>query len=304
MKKSIMRTIGFAATVALLCVGMGCDGNGKSTEWDGQVDGFLGRVNEGQGTGGGGGTSIRKVTVSSIAPDAEGSGNCVVGQTVRINAGIVPSGRRTFEKWTTASKGVTFADPKKASTSFIMPANDVTVTANFFDSVFTFTDVRDDKVYQATTIGGKTWMAQNLDYSTQSGSWCYNNNSSNCNTYGRMYDWGIAKNACPSGWHLPTKDEWDALVASVGGAGKKLKATSGWSDNGNGTDDYGFSALPGGSCYSGGNFSNVGYNGYWWTATEDIADYAYFRYMYYNYDGVYSLNDNKSYAWSVRCVGD
>jgi hypothetical protein len=148
MKKSIMWTVGFAVSVALLCVGIGCDGGGRSAEWDGQVDRFLGRVNEMPGTGGGGGTSIRKVTVESIAPDASGSGNYVVGQTVRISAGIVPSGRRAFEKWTTASTGVTFADPKKASISFIMPENDVTVTANFFDSVFTFTDARDNKKYR------------------------------------------------------------------------------------------------------------------------------------------------------------
>jgi uncharacterized protein (TIGR02145 family) len=113
--------------------------------------------------------------------------------------------------------------------------------------------------------------------------------------------------ACPSGWHLPSGADWDALVDAAGGssiAGSKLKSKSGWYSDGNGTDAYGFSALPGGYHYSGGNFDNAGSRGYWWTATEYNADNAYLRYMTYYVDNVYSDNSNKSYAWSVRCVGD
>jgi uncharacterized protein (TIGR02145 family) len=170
----------------------------------------------------------------------------------------------------------------------------------------TFTDKRDGKTYRTVTIGGKTWMAENLNYETGK-SWCYDNKESNCNKYGRLYDWKTAMKACPSGWHLPSSAEWDALETAVGGnsgAGKKLKSTNGWNSNGNGTDTYGFSALPGGNRYSDGDFYGAGYRGNWWAATERNAGNAYYRYMFYGYDLVYSDYHNKSYAWSVRCVGD
>jgi uncharacterized protein (TIGR02145 family) len=83
-----------------------------------------------------------------------------------------------------------------------------------------------------------------------------------------------------------------------------LKSTSGWYNNGNGTDEYGFSALPGGDRYSVGGFYDAGYRGYWWTATEGNAYNAWNRYMDYNYDYVYSDANDKSYGRSVRCVGD
>jgi uncharacterized protein (TIGR02145 family) len=169
-----------------------------------------------------------------------------------------------------------------------------------------FTDKRDGKTYRTVVIGGKTWMAQNLNYQTGN-SWCYKNDNSNCNKYGRLYDWKTAMTACPSGWHLPSNQEWDGLVDAVGGdamAGKKLKSTSGWSENGNGTDEYGFSALPGGGRRPDSNFYYVGGTGYWWTATEDNAYYAYLRDVYCYGGGVYLFNYDKGYAWSVRCVGD
>ncbi|MDR2693288.1 MAG: hypothetical protein LBB74_03625 [Chitinispirillales bacterium] len=116
------------------------------------------------------------------------------------------------------------------------------------------------------------------------------------------------RGVCPSGWHLPSNAEWSALVTAVDSmAGKKLKAKSGWNDyngaSGNGTAEYGFSALPGGYRRSDGNFYDVGCYAYWWTATEYNADYAYFRLMDYINDFVYSDINSKSYGWSVRCVG-
>ena len=107
---------------------------------------------------------------------------------------------------------------------------------------------------------------------------------------------------------LPTNAEWDALVTAAGGentAGKKLKSKSGWYNNGNGTDDFQFSALPGGLRNpSLGSFITVVYYGYWWTATEVSNDYAYNRYMYYEYDSVYEDPIDKSTAFSVRCIQD
>jgi uncharacterized protein (TIGR02145 family) len=164
---------------------------------------------------------------------------------------------------------------------------------------------------KTVVIGGQTWLAENLNYQTGN-SWCYNDSNSYCNKYGRLYDWETAKSACPSGWHLPTRDEWGALAKAAGGtgdygnggtAGTKLKSRSGWNNNGNGTDDFGFSTLPGGYRYGVGGFDIAGNNGSWWTATEYNSDRAYFRYMRYDLDGVDEDNYVKSGGGvSVRCV--
>jgi uncharacterized protein (TIGR02145 family) len=171
----------------------------------------------------------------------------------------------------------------------------------------TFTDTRDNKTYKTVKIGGKNWMAENLNYKPSTGeSWCYDNKVSNCNRYGRLYDWNTAKGVCPSGWNLPTDDEWDALVSAAGGgevAGKALKSVAGgWVDNGNGTDSYGFSALPGGLRTSDGSFiyadSAVG----WWTATATESGNASARSVSYNFDRVKDGHDDKSFGLSVRCI--
>ena len=108
-------------------------------------------------------------------------------------------------------------------------------------------DARDGQTYMAVTIGSQTWMAQNLNYETDS-SFCYNDMENNCAKYGRLYTWSAAMSACPSGWHLPDTTEWKTLSNAVGGdsaAGHVLMSIYGW-PNGNGTDAFGFSALPAG----------------------------------------------------------
>jgi uncharacterized protein (TIGR02145 family) len=174
------------------------------------------------------------------------------------------------------------------------------------------------------------WMKKNLNIQTAD-SWCYGEGGeayvdgewktlssseiqSNCNKYGRLYTWAAAKSACPSGWHLPTRDEWGALAKAAGGtgdygrggtAGTKLKSRSGWSGNGNGMDDFGFSALPGGYRDSYGDFYVADYDGGWWTASEyrSGSDLAYFRIMFSKGDGnVSEDNAFTSNGFSVRCV--
>ncbi|MDR1829655.1 MAG: hypothetical protein LBQ76_02690 [Candidatus Fibromonas sp.] len=111
---------------------------------------------------------------------------------------------------------------------------------------------------------------------------------------------------CPPGWHIPSDTDWDALMKAVGGsstAGTKLKAASG-RNSGNGTDDYGFSALPGGYGNSFGSFSIVGDYGRWWSATEGGASSAYLRNMDYYFSNVDRNNYNKTDLFSVRCVKD
>ena len=166
-------------------------------------------------------------------------------------------------------------------------------------SCLNFTDARDKQLYYSVKIGEQTWMAENLSYDTKTtSSVCYGNDPSNCNLYGRLYDWETAKKSCPTGWHLPSNDEWQKLVDFAGGknvAGKKLKATVGW-NRGNGTDDYGFSALPSGFRKS-GSFWYIGDRVNWWSSNEvwELSDIL-------SKDGGYSKDDG--FLFSVRCLQD
>jgi len=172
-----------------------------------------------------------------------------------------------------------------------------------------FTDSRDKKKYGTIKIGDQTWMSENLNY--EAGGKCYGNEPANCTKYGRLYDWKTALSVCPKGWHLPSDNEWQVLEDLAGGdevAGKKFKARSGWESDqgksGNGTDIYGFSALPGGGGDSDGSFYGVGKGGCWWSGTEYNASRAYYRGMLYNYANVSRSYNDKSVLFSVRCVQD
>jgi uncharacterized protein (TIGR02145 family) len=214
--------------------------------------------------------------------------------------------------------------------------------------------IYDGETYQTVVIGTQTWMARNLNYNAE-GSKCYGNDPANCGIYGRLYNWATAmalpsncnssscsfqigakhKGICPSGWHIPSNADWNALLKFVDEekdgngendscrtgicygsytAGKYRKATSGWKSSGengeksgNGDDAYDFAALPGGYGSSLGGFLNVGYNGNWWkSATEYFADIAWYRYMSYYYEDVYfnAYSDGKYDLFSVRCLQD
>jgi uncharacterized protein (TIGR02145 family) len=155
-------------------------------------------------------------------------------------------------------------------------------------------------------IGGKTWMAKNLNIATAN-SQCYDNDPANCAKYGRLYTWDDAMSACPSGWHLPSDADWTALTDAAGGesvAGTKLKSKSGWDFNGNGTDEYGFSALPGGVGLRSGSTVMAGNVGYWWSSTESSADHAWIRSMAFSDKYVDKDNSIKTMLYSVRCVQD
>jgi uncharacterized protein (TIGR02145 family) len=179
----------------------------------------------------------------------------------------------------------------------------------------TFTDPRDGQVYRTVNIGGRVWMAENLNYAAE-GSACYGkggktglNGVPNATPYGRLYDWEAAKAACPPGWRLPSDVEWMALEAGAGGrdtAGKRLKAKFGWNGGSRGRDRYGFSASPGGRGYRTNRdevyFDDVGCEGVWWSATEYDNDSVWCRSMFWEGDCVYRNFLNKLYMFSVRCV--
>jgi len=176
----------------------------------------------------------------------------------------------------------------------------------------TFADGRDGKTYRSVTIGAQTWMAENLNYEAEN-SKCYNDSPDSCAKYGRLYDWNTAmggapesfkvpsgvQGVCPAGWHVPSRKEWMTLVDKP--LGKKLKSTSGWSAHtSNGTDDYGFAALPGGA-YNGAEFINGGNIGLWW-ATNEAPDAKANSWTLERTSG---FRDNyKSLYLSVRCLKD
>jgi uncharacterized protein (TIGR02145 family) len=183
------------------------------------------------------------------------------------------------------------------------------------DTDTTFTDSRDGKVYRKVTIGGQTWMAENLNYDVpdDTSDVCYENSADSCAKYGRLYNWETAKNVCPAGWYLPADEDWMALADYVGGkdtAGTKLKSSTGWNlfgETPTGTDDYGFSALPGGSGDGNeGSFYDAGDHGVWWSATEyeDDTDEAWDMNMGYGFEYLNRSYGDKTNRLSVRCVAD
>ena len=200
----------------------------------------------------------------------------------------------------------------------------------------TMTDDRDGKVYKIVEIGDQTWMAENLNFDPGQGgsgedkydwSWCYNDESKNCEVAGRLYTWAAAMDSvktgcgydskylptlpvqglCPKGWHLPTETEWKALFKAVGGqstAGKELKTQSGWYSNGNGSDAFGFSALPVGLSDYYGDFSYDSYHAYFWSASENDGYGACNMVLNSDDDEAFLDGYVKALGFSVRCVKD
>ena len=166
----------------------------------------------------------------------------------------------------------------------------------------TLTDERDGKTYKTVTIGKQTWMAENINFETRY-SFCYNNKAENCDKYGRLYIWEFAKEACPAGWGLPSLEEFQALVAAVGGdaiAGKALKFTEGWKDDGNGTDDYGFSALPAGYMKEDSTFYFEGEFAQFWSTSG--TTWVYQLEATFDNDSSFLFSVYKEFALSVRCL--
>jgi len=195
----------------------------------------------------------------------------------------------------------------------------------------------DGNTYKTVTIGNQTWMAENLktthypdgteipevtecedwqSLGTNSEAFCFYENNSQ-NQYGGYYTYEAAVKACPKGWHLPTKDEWDELEIYLynngfnGAEGTALKATSGWKDNGNGNDVFGFTALPNGRRYKNmlssnciGQFYNVGDIGSWWTSTKYDNNFIYYRWLSSSSEDFKEGQEVKKTGFSVRYVKD
>ena len=183
----------------------------------------------------------------------------------------------------------------------------------------TITDPRDGKVYKTITTDSLTWFAENLDFDT-AGAFEPPLKLTTGAKLGKLYAFGSAKVACPSGWHLSTDNEWKALLMHLGvsaedagshgwnggDAGKKLKSTTGWSGNGNGTNLIGFGALPAGWMDYYGEHKGKGEYAVFWTSTLEQDNAAYTRSLVDSRDdmGKTAMTYTGGAAASVRCVKD
>ena len=194
---------------------------------------------------------------------------------------------------------------QQSSSSIALSSSTVNLESEYDEVTNTLKDLRDHNSYNTVTIGTQIWMAENLNYKTAN-SFCYNDSISNCYKYGRLYTWADAKTVCPSGWHLPTVEEFKTLVSAVGGsstAGYRLKSTRLWGSAYNGTDAFGFCALPAGRRDYEYSYTGVlGYT-YFWSSTECDNDDAYYLLIYFEKDGGTSFRDKRN-ALSVRCLKD
>ena len=288
--------------IALLAAACSGDSGNNSTEPEGDSS-----------------SSTTSLVVSSSSVKVQSS------SSIPLSSSVEKFSSSSVVKFSSSSVGVLSSSSSSPPSSSGAVFSSSSVTKDWFNAAISYgslTDTRDNQTYKTVVVGTQTWMAENLNFDTLNGtgSWCYNNLASNCATYGRLYDWSTVmagsvssatspsrvQGICPSGWHVPSDAEWMVLTNFVGGArtaGTKLKANSSlWSTN-TGTDDYGFSALPGGYYYGWG-FNDVGHSGIWWTATEYSSTRAYYWGMYYVYAYVYSIYFDKSYGFSLRCIKD
>jgi uncharacterized protein (TIGR02145 family) len=182
------------------------------------------------------------------------------------------------------------------------------------------------------TIGKQVWMSENLNvdkfrngdpileaktdeewgtaYENQQPAWCYyNNDPANGEKYGKLYNWYAVndkRGLAPFGYHIPSDEEWTTLEDFLGktDAGKKMKSTSGWKENGNSSNESGFSGLPGGGRYGDGTFGDIGKYGSWWSSSENDTPSAWGRYLGYGNGYVYRYDNDKGKGFSVRCLRD
>jgi uncharacterized protein (TIGR02145 family) len=176
----------------------------------------------------------------------------------------------------------------------------------------TFTDFRDATTYKTVKIGSQTWMAENLNYSSSellisfmvknqndsknSAIWCYDNYEGNSENYGRLYDWQTARNVCPSGWRLPSKNDFEILLANFGGSGSNafnVLLESGDSD---------FSALLGGWRSNEDYYGQIENYGGWWSSSEADTRSGWHLSMYRDTQSALMGKSDKEAGFSVRCI--
>lgn len=191
---------------------------------------------------------------------------------------------------------------------------------------------KDGNSYKTFKIGRQVWMAENLNVSrfrngdtipevkspdewrylgkTGKPAWCIQeNNTENGKKYGKLYNWYAVtdpRGLAPKGWHVPSDEEWTTLTNAMGGevfAALKMR-TTGYTKTSDGSTESGFMGLPAGGCTGGGSFYGLGSQSSWWASTEITSSSAWCRLLNYVNSNLFSVNYEKDYGFSVRCVKD
>ncbi len=285
------------------------------------------------------------VDVSSSALPSSSAivSSAISSSSVSVSSSVAISSSEVFS----SSSVVSSSSSALSSSSVVLPSSSSSISSSSSLSssssgphipvTGTFTDVRDGQTYGMVEIGDQTWMSENLNYDVGSGSYCFNRDPAQCLVYGRLYEWDIAmdgaaandtliiKGICPIGWHIPSVSMWwkmaDYVATQTGltghtatdweEIGSVLKATSGWANDGNGTDDFGFNGLPGGFRTTNGNYNSLGEYGTWQSASGDGAAtasgpsvYSIFSLLYKDdiFDLQWQVSDD--YGFSLRCIKD
>jgi len=291
----------------------------------------------------------------------------ISGNAATVTNGVYTTGNQTIDGNKTFTGTTTVQTPVNATDATTKAYVDaLLIRIEALELYNGFTDSRDGNNYKVVKLGDQIWMAENLKYlpvvhsnaefatqgnNSQAGYGVYGYDGSdiataksqtNYSTYGVLYNWWAAmdgagssnsnpsgvQGVCPTGWHLPSDDEWTTLAnyliangynydgTTTGNKiGKALASASGWTSSSTagavGNTDYpskrnatGFTALPGGYRKYTGTFNDVGDYGYWWSASEDDATNAWYRLLNFSNSGVGRLNLDKEYGFSVRCVRD
>lgn len=196
----------------------------------------------------------------------------------------------------------------------------------------------DGNSYNTVKIGNQYWISGNLktkhfnngdliettdpatiDISQETTpiyQWAYGGNENNVATYGRLYTWNVvndSRNVCPVGWHVPSSEDMNTLVSSLGGfedGGAKLKETGilHWHEPNSDADNSSkLTAVPGGFRDANNTFSGLGYYGYWWTNSIQTIlgkDYAVFISLSYSDKKIGGFPSDKMVGVSIRCIKD
>ena len=275
-------------------------------------------------TSAGGGTITARGICWGTAPNPTIAGNKTtngtdIGTFTGNITGLTDGTTYYYRAYATNSTGTTYGQ----EFSFITPVTDI-----------------EGNLYKTAVIGTKVWMAENLkvtkfndntditlasadvDWIVLTGAgYCWYSNDPDFNkpVYGALYNWHAANSAniCPTGWHVATDAEYNALETSLGLAqadvdiwgwrgtdhGSKMKSATGWNAGENGTNASGFTALPGGyRYYSDGEYNGQNSIGYFWTATEHDTDRGWYRRLDGNSAAVYKASTDKRAGKSIRCV--
>ncbi len=256
--------------------------------------------------------------ITPTIADSITSEGCGTGEFSSLMSGLAPNTTYFVRAYATNSAGTAYGSTMSFTTA---------------DSIITTVTDIDGNVYQTITIGTQVWMLENLKVTRYRngdtianitdntlwsgltyGAYCdYDNDTTNANTYGRIYNWfavADSRQLAPAGWHVASDAEWNVLINYAGGsnvAGGKLKESGylHWqSPNTGATNETGFTALPGGARSAGGPFSGKSNYANFWTSTPYSPMHAIPKTMYYNYSKVDGPWANKENGLYVRCIRD